>query len=162
MKVMTDSIFFSEEDSERLYQEVIAAAGSEGIREEFIVKPLAIILADKYRIFIGRAKWKEFRIHPTRPVRDCGVDIYLVFSHPNINRVISDITDCCKVGAVAAAIAAIMAAIAGASGSIGAVSLEAFKAAFYACMYKKGITWASEIGVDLETENKSCGNWHGL
>ena len=90
------------------------------------------------------------------------MDIYLVFSHPNISNVISDITDCCKAGAVAAAIAAIIGIIGGANGATGAVSLAVFKAAFYACMYAKGITWASEIGVDLDIENKSCGGWHGL
>lgn len=88
--------------------------------------------------------------------------MYLVFSHPRIETVISDITACCKVGAVASAIAVIVAAVGGASGAIGHVSLAAFQAAFYACMYSKGISWASEIGIDLKTENKSCGNWHGL
>jgi hypothetical protein len=159
---MSSSVSFSEGDSEQLYEELIAAAAAEGVDEKSVVKPFVITLASRYRLFVGRAKWKEFRVHPTKPVRNCGVDIYLVFSHPNISGVISDITDCCKAGAVAAAIAAIISIIGGASGGTGAVSLGAFKAAFYACMYAKGITWASEIGVDLETENKSCGGWHGL
>jgi hypothetical protein len=158
---MTSSVYFSEGDSEQLYKELIAAAASEGVDEKSVVKPFVVILASRYRLFVGRAKWQEYRVHP-KPVRDCGVDIYLVFSHPNIDGVISDITDCCKAGAVAAAIAAIAAIIAGANGGTGAVSLAAFKGVFYACMYTKGITWAAEIGVDLETENKSCGNWHGL
>jgi hypothetical protein len=160
MKIMTSSVSFSEGDSEQLYKELIAAATSEGIDEKSVVKPFVVILASRYRLFVGRAKWKEIRIHP-KPTRNCGMDIYLVFSHPNIDGVISDITDCCKAGAgaVAAAIAAIISIIAGANGGTGAVSLAAFKGVFYACMYTKGITWASEIGVDLETENKSCGSW---
>ena len=121
-----------------------------------------VTLADRYRLFVGRAGWRELRVDLKKPVRNCGMDIYLVFSHPNISNVISDITDCCKAGAVAAAIAAIIGIIGGANGATGAVSLAVFKAAFYACMYAKGITWASEIGVDLDIENKSCGGWHGL
>lgn len=118
---MASSVSFSEEGSEQLYKELIAAAASEDMDEKSVVKPFVVILASKYRLLVGRAKWKEIRIHPTKPVRDCGVDIYLVFSHPNIDGVISDITDFCKAGAVAAAIAAIISIIAGASGGTGAV-----------------------------------------
>ena len=154
--------YFSEKDSEQLYKELIEVARSDNTGEESVVKPFVIILPDRYRIFVGRAKWKEVRIHPFKPFRDCQVDIYLVFSHPNLNDVKSDIIACCRSGAVASAIAAIIAIIGGAGGGTGAVSLEAFKTAFYACMYAKGITWASEIDVNLETENKSCGDWYGL
>lgn len=153
---------FSEKESEQFYQELLELAASEGNDEKSIVKPFVVVLADRYRLAIGRAKWKEIRLHPTKPFRDCGVDVYLVFSHPRIESVISDIADCSKVGAVAAAIAAIIGVIGGANGGTGAVSLAAFKAAFYPCMYTKGITWASEIGIALETENKSCGRWYGL
>jgi len=159
MKTFTS---FSKEDSEQLYKELVAEAAVEGIDEKSIVKPLVVILADKYSIYVGRAKWREVRIHPTKPFRNCGVDVYLVFSHPRIEEVISDITDCCKAGAVASAIASIITIIAGASGAIGDVSLAAFQAVFYACMYSKGISWASEIGIDFKTENKSCGGWFGL
>lgn len=153
---------FSEKRSEQLYQELLERSASKDIDKESIVKPVVAVLTDRYRLYIGRAEWKEVRIHPTQPFRDCGVDIYLLFSHPKIESVISDVIACSKAGAVSAAIAAIIGVIAGANGGAGAVSLSAFEAAFYACMYTKGTTWASEISIDLETENKRCGNWYGL
>jgi hypothetical protein len=117
-------------------------------------------LSDRHEVFVGQARWREFRAH-YKPIRDCKTNIYLIFAHPRIEEVVNDIGDCLRGGAVAAAIGAIVAIISGVSGSISTVSLAAFKGVFYACMYQRGISWAMEIEINVESraEGNKCGDW---
>jgi hypothetical protein len=104
----------------------------------------------KRRIDLGRQYWKEFRDHLTKPCRNCKAFWYCELSHPRINEIWGDVTDCLRVAAVAAAITALLS---------GAGSAAAFDAALKACLIAKGIGWADEINFKTDHEPTECGNW---
>lgn len=75
-----------------------------------------------------------------------------VLSHPDLEAILGDVQDCMSV-AVAAAIAAGLSV-----GGLVAIT-AAFKSALYACLSAKGISWADQITVYVETTEKR-GDWH--
>jgi hypothetical protein len=89
--------------------------------------------------------------------RKCWGDLVVEVSHPKLAEIINDCRDCVNYGEAASLIAGIAAAVAdtGPTG-IGAAAVEAFKAAFWACLRVKGIKWAAEVGVDVRIDNQDC------
>lgn len=98
---------FSPEASEALYKEILKSLEDGGISigdpkgdpKNLPPKPFVFVALARTREFVGRAEWPEYRIHP-KPRRQCGVDVYLVFSHPRIEEILGDIRDCLKAAAI--------------------------------------------------------------
>lgn len=138
------------------FQDLVFSKGTLGAvvgKEGALRRSAELYLFERDDIYLGigaswdQQKWQGTALKCRKAYGDC----YAWFSHPRIQEIINDVTDCAKVAAATATLTAIWVSPSAAQ--------PVFETAFYGCLQAKAIGWANQVGVGLYTET-SYGRWH--
>ncbi len=84
--------------------------------------------------------------------RDRWIEYTGRLSHPDLEKILADVNSCMSAAGGAAIAAGLL------TGNF-ASAVAAFKASLIGCLEVKGISWAHEIGIWIDQDQKS-GDWH--